>query len=166
MILIGFIFVGAAVAIGVDVGMENSGARLSVEAFGHTFSQPPWVVVAVGAVFGAVALIGIGMMVRGTSRRRRLWVERRGALRQRDRLACELAELRADLDRAERQQATGGVGTEPRVSLSERRAVRDDLTPGSDGVSGAQGPVEPDPVSQEPTPTAAAVAHHRRLLRR
>jgi hypothetical protein len=104
MILIGFILVGAAVALGVDVAMENSDARLSVVAFGHTFSQPPWVVLVVGAICGALVLIGLGAMGAGTARRRRLWREHRGAIRERDRLAVQLEHLRANRQRAEPQQ--------------------------------------------------------------
>jgi hypothetical protein len=105
MILIGFILVGAAVALGIDIAMENSGARLSVEAFGHTFSQPPWVLLAAGAACGALVLIGLAAMGAGTARRRRLWMEHRGAIRQRDRLALQLDQLRADRQRAEEQPA-------------------------------------------------------------
>jgi hypothetical protein len=107
MILIGFILAGAAVALGIDIAMENSGARLSVEAFGHTFSQPPWVLLAVGAVGGALVVVGLAAMGAGTARRRRLWRDHRGAIRQRDRLALELDELRADRQQqAEDQRAS------------------------------------------------------------
>jgi hypothetical protein len=101
VILIGFIIVAAVVALGVDIGMENSHSRLSIEAFGHAFSQRPWVVIVIGAVCGAMAIIGLSAMASGAARRRRLWLEHRGAVRERDRLAKQLADLRAGRDQTE-----------------------------------------------------------------
>jgi hypothetical protein len=173
MILIGFIVVGAAVAVGIDIGTENSGARLSVEGFGHTVSQPPWVVLVVGAVCGAAALLGLSIMAKGAAHRRRLWLERRGALRQRDQLARQLVELRADRDRAQREGAVDTAKTQPGVNASGRKALTDELShgPGDVPVSQvpvepSQVPVEPDPSPPEPTPADAAVGRHRHLLRR
>jgi hypothetical protein len=166
MILIGFILVGAAVAIGIDVGMENSGVRLSVTSLGHTFSQPPWVVVVVGAVCGMVVLIGMSMMTTGAARRWRRWLERRDALRQRDRLAQQLAELRADLDRAELERASGAADADRAMSASAPEATNHSDQPAA-GSRNARARVD-EPASPEPIPPAESTAadHHRRLLRR
>jgi hypothetical protein len=165
MILVGFILVGAAAALGIDIGMENTGARLSITSFGHTFSQPPWVVVVVGAACGMVVVIGMSIMGSGAARRRRLWLERRDALRQRDRLAQQLDELRADLDRAERERASGAADAKRALSVSTPEATNS-TDPSADNSQHAQARVD-DPVSPESTPPASTVAgHHRRLLRR
>jgi hypothetical protein len=165
MILFGFILIGAAVAIGIDVGMENTGVRLTITSFGHTFSQPPWVVVVVGAACGMVLLIGMSLMATGAARRRRLWLERRDALRQRDRLVQQLDELRGDLDRAERERASSTADAERAMSVSAPEATnRTDLS--ADNSQHARARVD-DPVSHESTPPTSTVAsHHRRLLRR
>jgi hypothetical protein len=140
MILIGFILVGAAVALGIDVAMENSGARLSVESFGHTFSQPPWVLLVVGAICGALVVMGLTAMGAGTARRRRLWRERRGAIRQRDRLVVQLEELRADLQRAEQQRAPEAV-YEPVSPVPEGTGATDASAAAVDSATvGAQPP--------------------------
>ncbi len=165
MILVGFILVGAAVALGIDIGMENTGVRLSITSFGHTFSQPPWVVFVVGAACGMVAVIGMSMVATGAARRRRLWLERRDAMRQRDRLAQQLDELRADLDRVERERASGAVGAERTMNVSAPEATNR-TDPSADNSQHVRVRVD-DPVSPESTPLASTVAtHHRRLLRR
>jgi biopolymer transport protein ExbB/TolQ len=165
MILVGFILVGAAVAIGIDIGMENTGARLSITSFGHTFSQPPWVVIVAGAVCGMVVVIGMSMMATGAARRRRRWLERRDALRQRDRLVQQLDELRADLDRAERGRASGAADAERVMSVSALEATNR-TDPSADNSQHARARVD-ETVSTESTPPDPTVGgHHRRLLRR
>jgi hypothetical protein len=74
--LIGLVCVGAAVAAVVDVWKANSG-YVHVKAFGHVFSQPPWTVVAAGAVCGAVAVLGLGMVAAGGPRHHRVHAHRR-----------------------------------------------------------------------------------------
>jgi hypothetical protein len=166
MILVGFILVAAAVALGIDIGMENTGARLSITSFGHTFSQPPWVVVVVGAACGMVLVIGMSMMATGAARRRRRWMERRDALRQRDRLAQQLAELRADLDRTERERASGAAHAEHAMSASAPEATNGSDPPANNSRH-ARARVD-EPVSPESMPPDSTVAdhHHGRLLRR
>ena len=68
--LLGLIFIGAAVAVGIDVWRENTNTHLAVQGFGHTFSQPPWVVIVVGAVCGALILLGLAMFLAGAAARR------------------------------------------------------------------------------------------------
>jgi len=165
MILVGFFLVGAVVSIGIDIGMENTGVTLSVASFGHTFSQAPWVVAVVGAACGMVVVIGMSMMAIGAARRRRLWLERRDALRQRDRLAQQLAELRADLDRAERERASGAADAERAMSASSPE-LTNRSGPSADNSRHARTRVD-NPDSPESTPPDTTTAdHHRRLLRR
>jgi len=165
MILVGFILVGAAAALGIDVGMENTGARLSITSFGHTFSQPPWVVVVVGAACGMAVAVGITMMATGAARRRRRWLERRDALRQRDRLAQQLDDLRADLDRAERERTSVAADTGRAMSVSAPEAANR-IDPSADNAEQGRArvgdPVRPDSTSPEST----VAGHHRRLLHR
>jgi hypothetical protein len=97
--LLGLICIGAAVAAGIDVWRENN-THLTVQGFGHTFSQPPWVVIVVGAVCGALILLGLAMFLSGAMARRRLVGERRAALREREQLLKQ-----SNSDRAARQQA-------------------------------------------------------------
>jgi len=104
LVLVGLIFIGAAVAVGVDVWRENS-AHVSVQAFGHAFSQPPWVVIVVGTVCGALIVLGLAMLLTGAAARRRLLVERRAAIRDRDRLAQQASAERAAREQAERERA-------------------------------------------------------------
>ena len=165
MILVGFILVGAAVAIGIDLGMENTGARLSITSFGHTFSQPPWVVIVVGAACGMVVVIGMSMMATGAARRRRLWLERRDALRQRDRLVQQLDELRADLDRAERERASDAADTERAMGASAPQATNHSDPP-ADISRHARARVDAAVAPESRSPDSTVADHHRRLLRR
>jgi hypothetical protein len=108
MILIGLIFIGAALTVGIDVWQQDSGHVL-VQGFGHTFSQPPWVVLVVGAVCGALLVLGLGLLDGASARGRRLRREHRALLRERDRLAEQAQAERAGRERAERERAVAAV---------------------------------------------------------
>ena len=113
LLLIGVLFVGAAVAVGVDVWRENGiHARLTVHAFGHTFSQPPWVAIVVGAGCGALIVLGLASLYSGAASRRRLAVERRAAFRERDRLLKQAEADRAAREQAERDRAAATAEAE------------------------------------------------------
>ena len=68
--LIGVTFVAIAVAVGVDVWQVNA-RHVPVEAFNHSFSQPAWATLGVGAGCGALVVIGLGMILVGGARARR-----------------------------------------------------------------------------------------------
>ena len=122
LLLLGLIFIGAAVAVGIDVWQENS-AHLTVQGFGHTFSQPPWVVIVVGAVCGALVLLGLALLFAGAASRRRLVAERRAAMRDRDRLVKQAESDRAAREQAERER-------EAAAAEAERARVAAQTSPG------------------------------------
>jgi hypothetical protein len=111
LLLLGLVFIGAAAAVGIDVWQENN-AHLTVQGFGHTFSQPPWVVIVVGAVCGALIILGLMMLMGGAASRRRLGAERRSALRDRDRLMKQAESERAAREQAERERAAATAEAE------------------------------------------------------
>ena len=102
------VFIGAAVAVGIDVWRENN-AHLTVQGFGHTFSQPPWVVIVVGTVCGVLIVLGLAMLFSGAVSRRRLAAERRAAFRDRDRLMRQAESDRAAREQAERDHAAAAA---------------------------------------------------------
>jgi hypothetical protein len=123
LLLLGLVFIGAAVAVGIDVWRENS-ANLTVQGFGHTFSQPPWVAVVVGAACGALVLLGLAMVFRGVASRRRLAAERRAAFRDRDRLLRQAEADRAARERAEREREAAAAEAErARVTAQARQGT-------------------------------------------
>ncbi len=95
MIVIGLILAGAASAIAIDVWLENTPAMISVQAFGHTWSQPVWVLVLVGVAVGFGGLLGLLIAATGARRAQRLRAERRSMLRDRERRERESAAVPA-----------------------------------------------------------------------
>ncbi len=87
MILIGLILAAAASAVAVDLWLENPHLMMTVQAFGHTWSQPMWVLLVTGVAVGFGGLVGLLMMGGGMRRSRRIRVERRAAMRDRELLA-------------------------------------------------------------------------------
>jgi hypothetical protein len=123
LLLIGLVFIGAAVAVGIDVWQENT-SNLSVVAFGHTFSQPPWVAIVVGAAAGALILLGLAMLFTGAASRRRLAAERRAAVKERDRLLKQAEADRAAREQAERERAAAAAEAErARVAAESSRGT-------------------------------------------
>jgi hypothetical protein len=70
-VLTGLVLIGGAAAVGIEVWRANS-ADVTVEAFGHTFSQPPWVTLAAGAACGAAAVLGLALLLSSSARDRGL----------------------------------------------------------------------------------------------
>ena len=134
-VLLGLIFIGADVAVGIDVWQENSN-HVVVQGFGHMFSQAPWVAIVVGAVCGALIMLGLAFLFAGAASRRRTAGERRAALRDLDRLlqqaneeraARQQAELEAERARsaaAEQTRLTGTTTEAPRLTGSSPEAAR------------------------------------------
>lgn len=121
MAILGLLLLLAAGGLAVDMVVQNT-SSISVDAVGQTFSlSPGWLFVA-GAAAGAIALLGLSMLVGGMTRARR----RRSTLRntrssvqdlqdERDRLAVEL-----ERERAGRTTTTVGA------RRNDDRALRDD----------------------------------------
>jgi hypothetical protein len=119
--ILGLLLLLAAGGLAVDMVVQNT-SSISVDAVGQTFSlSPGWLFVA-GVAAGAIALLGLSMLVGGVTRARR----RRSTLRntrssvqelqdERDRLAVEL-----ERERAGRTTATVGA------RRNDDRALHDD----------------------------------------
>ena len=99
--ILGLLLLLAAAGLAVDVVVQNT-SSISVEAVGATFSMSPGWLFVVGLATGVIGLLGVGLLVAGTTRARR----RRAALAEsrsnlqdlqaeRDRLAVELERQRA-----------------------------------------------------------------------
>lgn len=129
MVVLGLLLLLAAVGVGADVAIKNT-ASIDVNAFGQTFSLSPGWLFVVGAVTGAVALLGLSMMLTGGARARR----RRRSLAE---TRSSVGELQADRDRlaeeVERERAAR-VSAEQAASAHTRRAwVGDPAAMGADG---------------------------------
>ncbi|MCU4185654.1 hypothetical protein K6U06_14900 [Acidiferrimicrobium sp. IK] len=125
MIVIGLLLLAAAAAFGVDVVVTNSHRVVSPSAFGQSLGvHTDWWVFVIGAITGAVALLGLALMTGGAgrARRNRRMARRNGeltaALAERDRLAQHNQALVAERDRmageregllAERDRLAGQV---------------------------------------------------------
>jgi biopolymer transport protein ExbB/TolQ len=123
LVLLGLICVGAAVAVGIDVWQENSN-HLAVQGFGHTFFQAPWVAIVVGAVCGALIVVGLALFFAGAASRRRLVTDRRAAVRDRERLVQQANSERAAREQAERDRAAATAEAErARAAAAEQNRV-------------------------------------------
>ena len=89
MIVIGFILFAAAVALGVDVVVENTG-HLQVQAFGQSITATPGGILLVGAACGLVGIFGLMLVRDALVRGRRRRVQARAATHQRDELAAQI----------------------------------------------------------------------------
>ena len=119
MILIGLLLVAVAAGFTVDVFVQNT-TDVDVDVLGRTFVVAPgWLVVA-GITAIVVSLIGARLVVAGVARARRRRTALRSARiaeRDRDRLAGQLSDERAERELAQRA-VTGhddGDGTAPDV---------------------------------------------------
>jgi len=94
MIVIGFILLAIAIAVGADVVVENTG-RIDVQAFGQTISASPGGLLLVGVACGLVGVFGLMLMRDSAARSRRRRVQARAAAHQRDELAAQVERERA-----------------------------------------------------------------------
>ena len=88
MIVIGFIFLAAAVAGASALIAQNYNTMLDVHVLGYTWNVHAYWLVVAGLVATAVAMAGLLVMGRGIARYRRLRREHRGLVRDHERLAA------------------------------------------------------------------------------
>jgi len=98
VLLLGVVLVAAAIGVTVDIFVQNT-EQFDLDAFGRTFAVTPGWLVVTGIAVVVVFLIGARLIALGVARARR----RRRALRtglaasqERDRLAQQLADERAE----------------------------------------------------------------------
>lgn len=120
MAVLGLLLLLAAAGLAADVVWRNT-ASVDVEALGQTFSLDSGWLFAAGAATGAIALLGISMVVAGirrARRRRASLAESRNNLQglqsERDRLAVELERERAGRT-SEREPGVIDLGDERRT---------------------------------------------------
>jgi hypothetical protein len=101
MVLIGFLLLAAAAAVGIDVAVEND-AALNIDAFGQVFSTTPGGVFVAGAVAGIAASLAVMILRDGAAHRRTVRHETRREAHERDRLAAAYRAEHPDLDEADR----------------------------------------------------------------
>jgi uncharacterized integral membrane protein len=128
MAILGLLLLAAATAVGVEFVLSNT-ATTGFEVFGYAFVSPLATVVLYGAIAGAVAMLGLWMIVGSLRRRRvrkslgkhRVQIDelqvRAGELEQLNaELVRENDRLRADLQAHQLAEATlGGVAVPPGV---------------------------------------------------
>ncbi len=88
MIVIGFVFLAAAVAGASILIAQNIDTMLDVNFLGYTWNVHVYWLVVAGLVATAVALAALLVMGRGVARYRRLRREHRGLVRDHERLAA------------------------------------------------------------------------------
>jgi hypothetical protein len=106
MIILGLLLLIAAVAFGIDVAWKNDFRIADPVAFGqHLGVHNAATLFVVGAITGALALLGISLLVAGMRHkrtkavsRRRTRHEERGIHKERDELRVENADLHNELD--------------------------------------------------------------------
>jgi hypothetical protein len=113
MVLIGLILLAAAVAAGVDVAVQNHAATLTIQGAGQTATATPAEVLAGGVVCALVAVVGLLLIADGYRHRRRVRMEARTAVTQRDELAAQI-----DREQASRREPTT-VGGPARSDLTD-----------------------------------------------
>jgi uncharacterized membrane protein YciS (DUF1049 family) len=86
MVLIGFVLLVGAAAVGIDIAAQNNVA-VDVDAFGQTLSTTLAGLFVAGVVVGLAAALGMMLLRDGVVRRRRLNHEAKQAHEERDRLA-------------------------------------------------------------------------------
>lgn len=106
MAILGLLLLLSAAGLTLDVAFQNT-SSISVDALGQTLTLSPGWIFVVGVITGAVALLGVTMVLGGMARGRR----RRAALTQSRRVSQE---LQADRDRLEGEldrERAGRAGT-------------------------------------------------------
>lgn len=140
MIVIGFLFLAAAVAGASILIAQNSDTMLDVNVLGYTWNVHVYWLVVAGLVATAVAMAGLLVMGRGIARYRRLRREHRGLVRDHERLAASYSATEANTRTAEQRvpdQRTPDqpepVGAAVGPATAEPAAETDDAPTTSDG---------------------------------
>lgn len=135
MIIVGLILVIAGAAFGIDVAVKNRFTVRDVEAFGSTLGlHHAEQIFILGAITGAVVLLGLGLMIAGISRNRSKHVAHR---RQRQDV-LEKDQRAAELD-AENQRLRQAADEHPRTpngggeNVQRSEAQEDQVSPGLGG---------------------------------
>ena len=121
MAILGLLLLLAVGGLAVDVVLQNT-SSISVEAVGATFSMSPgWLFVA-GLATGAIGLLGLSLLVAGTTRARRrraVLAESRTNLQE---LQAERDRLAVELERQRSARTSPVVGDDsPVIDLDEER---------------------------------------------
>jgi hypothetical protein len=156
MVLLGLLLLAASVVVGAEVAMSNT-ATSTFEAFGQDFADMTLGgFFLVGCAVGALALLGLWMMMGGLrlSRRRRL--ENKHVVHETrtraDELEDENDELRHELARMRESAApAAGATAYERDTVMTRDRDDDGVADRSETVSTSTGAVYPD----DPTATRA-----------
>lgn len=88
MVLIGFILLAAASAVGIDIVAQNR-FDLDVDVFGQLFATTPAALFVAGVITGLVAALGVMLLRDGTRRRRQLGKDAKHAHSEHDRVATD-----------------------------------------------------------------------------
>jgi hypothetical protein len=137
MVVLGVLLIAAAAAFGADFALTNNHHVPDPTVFGISLGVgTDYEVFLIGAVAGAVAMLGLALMTGGAAggmRRRRLArrdEEMAALAAERDRVVGERDGLAAERDRLlarheERRDVVGTTAAAPAVDLREAREVRD-----------------------------------------
>jgi len=128
MAILGLLLLLSAAGLTLDVVFQNT-SSISVDALGQTLTlSPGWLFVA-GVITGAVALLGVTMVVGGVTRARR----RRAALTQSRRVSRQ---LQADRDRleAELDRERAGRAATPTVDGAAEADRQEPVAAGHHGI--------------------------------
>jgi hypothetical protein len=136
MIVIGFVFLAAAVAGASILIAQNSDTMLDVNVLGYTWNVHAYWLVVAGLVATAVALAGLLVMGRGVARYRRLRREHRGLVRDHERLAASYSattETTSTASRAPVGREPVGAAVGPTTASPAQAAETDGAPTTSDG---------------------------------
>jgi hypothetical protein len=136
MIVIGFVFLAAAVAAASVLIAQNNDATLNVKGLGYTWNVHAYWLLVAGLVIAAAAVIGLSLMRRGTTRYVRLRREHRGLVRDHERLvATSHADAGDSRPADERQPVPSPTGYRQSPTGYQADAATDTATDGG-GSSG------------------------------
>ncbi len=142
MIVIGFVFLAAAVAGASILIAQNIDTMLDVNFLGYTWNVHVYWLVVAGLVATAVALAALLVMGRGVARYRRLRREHRGLVRDHERLAASYSaatETTATGSRAPVEREPVGAAVGPSTAAAPAAAAAE--TDGSPTTSDGSGPL-------------------------
>jgi hypothetical protein len=181
MVVLGLLLLAASVGIGGYIAGINTDS-LTFDAFGQTYTSDMWSFFLIGAALGALAVLGLWLMLAGLRRARRRHVEDKEVVMETrsrvDELADENAALRDELAR-QRSITEEAATRTPVVETGVMGAGERDtiLTRDGDGIADrsepayAGGTVYPDdpPSADRETPAfdeTASGTKHRTLFGR